>query len=205
MHRMPRIAPALIGLAALVALFAATSATGRSETAPTNSAEPTITYVHPIKIGTVLTGNKGTWNGTTPLEYAYQWLRCDNTGLNCQKKTNATGTTYTVVSAGARTTRSVSTSRRRTRTARQPRARTRPPRFPATQRCRWRSAAPTVSGSAVVGQQLSATTGTWQGSSRSPTRSTGRPATPRSPPARTQRRRVRPTRSGPRTSASGSA
>ncbi len=64
MHRMPRIAPALIGLAALVALFAATSATGRSETAPTNSAEPTITYPHPIKIGTILTGNKGTWNGT---------------------------------------------------------------------------------------------------------------------------------------------
>ena len=101
MHRIPRIAPALIGLAALVALFAATSATGRNQTAPTNSAEPTITYVHPIKIGMVLTGNKGTWNGTAPLDYAYQWLRCDDNGLNCQKKTNATGTTYTVVSADA--------------------------------------------------------------------------------------------------------
>ena len=108
MHRIPRIAPVLIGLAALVALFAATSATGRSETAPSNSAEPTITYVYPIKVSTILTGDKGRWNGTAPLDYAYQWLRCDDDGLNCQKRTNATGTTYTVVSADE-TTRSVST------------------------------------------------------------------------------------------------
>src|SRR5215831_4664847 len=81
MHRRPRIAPALIALAALVALLAATSATGRSETAPSNQKEPSITYVSPIKVNTILNANKGDWNGTEPIKYAYQWLRCNTDGL----------------------------------------------------------------------------------------------------------------------------
>ena len=40
--RKPRIASALIALAALVALFAAASATGRSTAKPANTLEPTI-------------------------------------------------------------------------------------------------------------------------------------------------------------------
>ena len=163
MHRTPRIAAALIGLGALVALFAATSATGRSETAPTNSLEPTITYVHPIKIGTILTGNKGTWNGTTPLDYAYQWLRCDDNGLNCQKKTNATGTTYTVVSGDAGHTIRLDVTASNSDGKATARANA-TSEIPANAQAPVETAPPTVSGSAVVGQQLTATTGTWKGS-----------------------------------------
>ena len=162
MHRIPRIAPALIGLAALVALFAATSATGRSQTAPTNSAEPTITYVHPIKIGTILTGNKGTWNGTAPLDYAYQWLRCDDNGLNCQKKTNATGTTYTVVSADADHTIRLDVTASNSDGKATARANA-TSEIPGNAKAPVETAAPTVSGNAVVGEQLTATRGTWQG------------------------------------------
>jgi len=163
MHRMPRIAPALIGLAALVALFAATNATGRSETAPTNSAEPTITYVNPIKIGAVLTGNKGTWNGTTPLDYAYQWLRCDNTGLNCQKKTNATGTTYTVVSSDADHTIRLDVTASNSDGKATARANA-TSEIPGNAKVPVATAPPTVSGNPVVGNQLTATQGSWKGS-----------------------------------------
>ncbi len=162
MHCTPRIAPALIGLAALVALFAATSATGRSETAPTNSAEPTITYVHPIKIGTILTGNKGTWDGTAPLNYAYQWLRCDDDGLNCKKLTNATGTTYTVVSADASHTIRLDVTASNSDGKATARANA-TSEIPGNPKAPVETAPPTVSGSAVVAEQLTATRGTWQG------------------------------------------
>ncbi len=162
MHRRPRIVPALIGIAALVALFAATSATGRSETAPTNSVEPSIVYVNPIKIGATLTGNKGTWNGTAPLNYAYQWLRCNTDGLSCTTLTNATGTTYTLVSAdGGHTIRlDVTASNSDGKATARANATA---EIPANAKAPVETAPPTVSGSAVVGEQLSATRGTWAG------------------------------------------
>jgi hypothetical protein len=174
MHRMPRIAAALIGLAALVALFAATSATGRSETAPTNSAEPTITYVHPIKIGTILTGNKGTWNGTTPLDFAYQWLRCDNTGLNCQKKTNATGTTYTVVSGDADHTIRLDVTASNSDGKATARANA-TAEIPGNAKVPVETAPPTVSGNAVVGEQLTSSPSS-TGSGPGPKRTTVSPS-----------------------------
>jgi len=162
MHRIPRFAPALIGLAALVALFAATSATGRSETAPSNSAEPTITYVSPIKIGTILNAGKGTWNGTAPLDYAYQWLRCDDNGLNCKKLTNATGTTYTVVSADAGHTIRLDVTASNSDGKATARANA-TGEIPANAKAPSETAVPTVSGSAVVGERLTATVGSWKG------------------------------------------
>ena len=59
MVRMPRYAlsGALVVLGATIALLVASGATGRSQAAPTNTKEPSILYVYPIKIGTVLNGN----------------------------------------------------------------------------------------------------------------------------------------------------
>jgi predicted actin-binding protein len=42
-----------------------------------------------------LTANPGTWNGTGPLNYSYQWQRCDAAGNNCQSIPGATGSSYT--------------------------------------------------------------------------------------------------------------
>jgi len=163
MHRRPRIAPALIALAALVALLAATSATGRSETAPSNQKEPSITYVSPIKVNTILNANKGDWNGTEPIKYAYQWLRCNTDGLGCNKIVNATGTTYTVVSAdGGHTIRlDVTASNANGKSTVRANATS---EVPANPQAPTELSPPTVSGNPVVGQQLTATTGTWQGS-----------------------------------------
>ncbi len=48
--------------------------------------------------GQTLTATTGSWTGTQPIDYAYQWLRCDSTGANCNPIGGATSTTYTLTS-----------------------------------------------------------------------------------------------------------
>jgi hypothetical protein len=64
---------------------------------PANTTVPTISGS--AQTGQTLTATSGTWTGTTPLTYAYQWLRCDTGGANCASISGATGSSYTVVSA----------------------------------------------------------------------------------------------------------
>jgi hypothetical protein len=49
--------------------------------------------------GQTLTASAGTWSGTTPMTYIYQWQRCDSAGAACAAIAGATGTTY-VLTAG---------------------------------------------------------------------------------------------------------
>jgi len=51
------------------------------ESPPANTALPTVTG-STLEGGT-LTANVGTWTGTAPLTYSYQWQRCDAQGANC--------------------------------------------------------------------------------------------------------------------------
>jgi hypothetical protein len=61
-------------------------------TAPDNTALPTISGT--LQSGQTLTATPGTWNGTAPIAYAYQWLRCDGSGANCVAIPGATSQTY---------------------------------------------------------------------------------------------------------------
>lgn len=49
--------------------------------------------------GKTLTASPGSWSGTTPISYAYQWLRCDSSGANCGSISGATSQSYLLVSA----------------------------------------------------------------------------------------------------------
>ena len=66
--------------------------------APTNSALPTIsgTFTH----GHTVTATTGTWNGTTPITYTYQWQRCTSTNpTTCTNINGATSQSYALTSS----------------------------------------------------------------------------------------------------------
>src|SRR5215211_6345911 len=124
----------------------------------TNTAPPTISGT--AQDGQTLTADKGTWSGTDPITYVYQWRRCDNAGNNCSNIAGATGTTYTLAPADVGSTVRVvvtgsnaagSSSATSTATAVVVAA---PPA---------NTAVPTISGTAQDGQTLTALPGTWSG------------------------------------------
>ena len=63
--------------------------------APANVSAPTISG-DPLD-GETLTADPGTWTGTTPVTYTYQWQRCDEDGTNCADILGAVDPTYTLV------------------------------------------------------------------------------------------------------------
>ncbi len=52
--------------------------TDDSSGAPTNTAEPSISGT--LTVGQRLTGTTGTWTGTTPIAFTFQWVRCPSDG-----------------------------------------------------------------------------------------------------------------------------
>jgi hypothetical protein len=160
--RTPRVGVLLVTVAVLTALAVAGSATGRSQAKPSNQQEPFIASKIAVVIGATLTGNKGAWNGTEPITYTYQWRRCNEDALSCDKIPNATGTSYTVVKADAgHTLRFEVTAKNSEGSATANSNAT--GEVPGKANAPAELTAPTVSGSAVVGEKLTATTGTWQG------------------------------------------
>jgi len=163
-QRMPRgvLPGALVVLGAIVALLIASSAIGRSQAAPTNTKEPTIIYVYPIKVGTTLNADKGAWSGTAPITYTYQWGRCNEDGQACKAITNATGTTYKTVNADVGHTIRVRVTASNN-DGKAEAASNASSLIPANPNAPQATAPPLVSGNPVVGQELTATTGGWQG------------------------------------------
>lgn len=61
---------------------------------PRNTAPPTISGQ--AIAGQALTATTGSWSGTQPITFAYQWQRCDQSGLNCANIAGGTNQTYTL-------------------------------------------------------------------------------------------------------------
>jgi hypothetical protein len=164
MSRTPRaaLAAGAVALAAVVVLVVASIATGRSQAAPVNTKEPVIAAQFLIKVGSTLQGNKGSWSGTEPITYAYQWLRCNDNAQSCTAISNATGTSYTIVNADIQHTIrfQVTASNKDGKATAMSNATAEIPKGPGAPS---EKSSPTISGEAVVGKTLTATTGTWEG------------------------------------------
>src|SRR6266702_3293819 len=83
--RAPRWPTALL-IAVLSVAIGGVFATARNgsaaaQVAPSNTAPPAISGTP--QVGSQFTSSNGTWSGTTPITYTYQWSRCDTNGGSC--------------------------------------------------------------------------------------------------------------------------
>ncbi len=83
-----RLCAAMLG-ALLIWLLAAASA--QASTTPENTALPVVSGTRGV--GDALTASTGTWSGTLPITYTYQWERCNSQGA-CTEISGATGSSY---------------------------------------------------------------------------------------------------------------
>lgn len=91
------VGAAILAVAAVAALgSAAPTGTAAPAQPPVNTAPPTISDTTP-QVGQTLTATTGTWTGTQPMTFTYQWLRCNSGGQQCVALPGATAQTYTVV------------------------------------------------------------------------------------------------------------
>ena len=79
------------------AFSAETPAVSGSYVAPSNLSPPSIAGV--AEPGQTLTAADGTWAGTAPITFSYQWRRCGADGAGCVDIAGATAKTYVVAAA----------------------------------------------------------------------------------------------------------
>jgi hypothetical protein len=131
----------------------------KSAQAPTNGGRPTITGT--TAIGGTLTTSNGTWSGTSPITYAYEWERCDDNGAACAAISGAKASTYTLTNADAGHTIRVRVTA--TNTAGQSSVLSNATDL-VTASAPANTVAPIVSGTTTQAQTLTVSDGTWVGS-----------------------------------------
>ena len=125
---------------------------------PANTKLPALSGT--AKDGQVLTVSNGTWTGTPPLSYAYQWEACSSSGAECLSIAGATASTYRVISSEiGGTLRAVVTASNAGGSA----GATSAVSAVIAAGLPVNTALPEASGTAMEGQTLSASTGTWAG------------------------------------------
>jgi hypothetical protein len=143
---------AALAALAVVGVFA----TAATAAVPQNTAQPTISGA--AKEGSTLTASTGTWSNT-PTSYAYQWQRCASDGTACGDITGATEKTYTVAAGDvSRTLRVVVTA---TNADGKASASSDPTDVVASKNGPSNTVKPTVTGTPVVGEQLTVSNGSW--------------------------------------------
>jgi hypothetical protein len=131
-------------------------AAGASAAVPQNTSAPTIGGT--AREGSTLTAADGTWSNS-PTSFTYRWQRCANDATACGDITGATSKTYTLVAGDVgHTDRVVVTAVNADGKAS---ALSQPTDVVASKNGPTSSVEPTVSGSAVVGDSLTVSNGSW--------------------------------------------
>jgi len=145
-----------LGIVGLVLATAAGAAT------PQNTALPTISGN--AKEGSTLTASNGTWSNS-PTSYAYQWQRCATDGTACGDISGATSQSYTLVSGDVHHTLRVAVTAKNSDGAAT--ARSDATDVAGSKNGPSNTVRPSVSGSAVVGETLTVSNGSWSPSATS--------------------------------------
>ncbi len=125
---------------------------------PFNTSPPTIKGT--AEQGQTLNAKAGSWSGVKPITFAYQWLRCDSGGGECKDVTSATSTEYTPAYEDiGKTFRVAVTATDGAGSASASSEQTAPVEGIKPVE----TALPGISGSDEVGQLLTASTGSWEG------------------------------------------
>src|SRR4051812_8359601 len=145
----------VVATVVVTALVPFTQASAASK--PSNSAVPKISGT-PVE-GATLTATTGTWSGTTPITYSFQWLRCNASSGACSAISGATGPTRVLVSADVNFKVKVTVTATNSVGSRSASsgATSKVTAVPTN------AALPTVSGTAMDGSTLQAANGTWFG------------------------------------------
>lgn len=157
--RKLRLAVVLLVVVGIVAGVTSAGSAATPTSPPSNTKRPTITGK--AQDGKTLTANNGRWSGTVTT-FAFQWLRCDKQGANCDLIQGANSDHYTLTSADVNHTIRVQVTA--TNSAGSGKAESDPSAtIQAVGSAPVNTAKPTLSGSASVGSSLSVGKGTWTG------------------------------------------
>ena len=132
---------------------------------PTTSVPPTI--VGQAKVGSIVAVDPGTWSGGKPIAFTYQWEQCDAAGQNCIPIAGATGEAYKAAtgdSGHALVAIVTATSSGGSAVAASPPTLAVGSGGSGSVTRPTATTAPSIGGTAVAGQQLSASVGAWSGS-----------------------------------------
>jgi len=87
---------ALVAAGAVTVLAVAGLSQATTSAKPVNNTPPTISGT--TTEGQTLTATSGTWTGSGPVTYSWQWRRCDKGGGSCSNIGGATKSSYTLTS-----------------------------------------------------------------------------------------------------------
>ena len=141
------------------AVSAVTTVVLQPPAAPSARVAPSVTG--PAVVGAALTAGAGSWNGDTPIAYAYQWQRCTLAG-SCSDIAGARGASYTpsAVDSGKQVRVEVTATNNVSSDSALSNLSdivTGGPNAPVN------TSLPAVAGAPLVGQTLSVSTGVWTG------------------------------------------
>jgi hypothetical protein len=153
-------AAAAVVAAAVLALVAGGVGRAAGAATPSNTSPPTVSGT--TQVGKTLTASTGTWTNS-PTSFAYQWKRCNTSGASCVDVANGASKTYTLIGADAGHTMRVAVTASNSSGAGQ--ATSAPTAVVKANASAPRNTVlPAISGTAKVGEELSASQGSWSGS-----------------------------------------
>lgn len=146
----------------VAAAFVTAGASAQSAATPQSTSQPAISGQ--VREGRTLTASNGSWNNS-PTSFSYQWQQCDMSGANCNPIAGATSKTYVAASSDVDHTLRVAVTA--TNSDGSSSSTSQVTAVVSSNTSPNNTASPAISGTAKVGEQLTADPGTWTGGVRS--------------------------------------